>query len=76
MEVAILPLEAKYCFSSVWIRVWVIVRVRVGIRVTIRVRVCVRARDELSSVARGGGGGPKPPPLACEVCKIARFWCF
>ena len=27
-----------------------------------------------SSVARGGG--LEPPPLACEVCKIARFWCF
>ena len=28
-----------------------------------------------SSVARGGPGGLEPP-LACEVCKIARFWCF
>ena len=26
-----------------------------------------------SSVARGG---LEPSPLACEVCKIARFWCF
>ena len=23
-----------------------------------------------------GGGGARAPPLACEVCKIARFWCF
>ena len=29
-----------------------------------------------SSVARGGGGGSSSLPLACEVCKIARFWCF
>ena len=28
----------------------------------------------LSSVARGAGGSS--PPLACEVCKIARFCCF
>ena len=28
-----------------------------------------------SSVARWGGGA-RAPPLACEVCKIARFWCF
>ena len=26
----------------------------------------------VSSVARGAPA----PPLACEVCKIARFWCF
>ena len=30
----------------------------------------------VSSVARGGRGGLEPPPLACEVCKIARFCCF
>ena len=31
----------------------------------------------ISSVARGGGaGGLESPPLACEVCKIARFWWF
>ena len=31
----------------------------------------------ITSVARGGGGGGlEPPPLACEVCKIAWFLCF
>ena len=40
MEVAILPLEAKLCFSSVRVRV----RARIGIRVRIWVRVWVSIR--------------------------------
>ena len=33
LEMAILPLEAKQCFSSVWVRIGVEIRVRVWVRI-------------------------------------------